>query len=446
MTPCALVTARCSRCACLKPLLGRAVASGEAAVDGKLESARAAGAAFGVAAPAQKVARSMFLFVHLLVLCFVCGDYFLYSSNVPAGGALCRPARVAAIIFYKPFLVSCLYCLNFLMDAQGWMLFHNPVTDTVVFVLMALMALYLAITAIFAVPVLICFVYLFLAFFVPPVAYSMTTGWATYAIFEKEGKNKVPRVLVAAFDPKVMKWSDGKWKSEWADEATRDEAFAAAVIFKRLSFYSFFAAVVSSVGFWPWYLGDSYVSVLERAVEGMVPSLQFWSPEFRLFFRFPDVAIHLQLSLALSIGAISLEYALLAWALLLERLYPQGWATAFDSALYTPGYKAAAAAALAAASAAALATASAQAHPVKDHEGVGETSEKEAAAPAVEAMGASPPLDKAGALESAGHLASDPGAIPATPTQAESRRKPIPGKRAGRSQTTNKAPSVGVKL
>ena len=132
---------------------------------------------------------------------------------------------------------------------------------------------------------------------------------------------------------------------EWADEVKRDEAFAAAVIFKRLLFYSVFAALVSSVIFWPFYLGDSYVSVLERAVEGMVPSLLIWLPEFRLSFRFPDVALHLQVSLAVSFGAISLESALVGWYKLLGRLYPQGWATAYDSVQYIPGYKAAAASA-----------------------------------------------------------------------------------------------------
>ena len=83
----------------MKPLLEHAAASGEAAVESKTESARVAGAAVGVAAPAQKVARSLFLFVHLLILCFVIGDYFLFSSDVPTGGVLCRPARLAAIFF-----------------------------------------------------------------------------------------------------------------------------------------------------------------------------------------------------------------------------------------------------------------------------------------------------------------------------------------------------------
>ena len=143
-----------------------------------------------------------------------------------------------------------------------------------------------------------------------------------------------------------MKYGNGIWKPEWADESKRDEAFAAVVIFKRLLFYSFFAALVSSVIFWPFYLGNSYVSVLERAVEGMVPSLLIWLPEFRLSFRFPDVALHLQVSLAVSFGAISLESALVGWYKLLGRLYPQGWATAYDSVQYIPGYKAAAAEAL----------------------------------------------------------------------------------------------------
>jgi len=353
----------------LKPLLEHAVASGEAAVESKIESARVAGAAVGVAAPAQKVARSLFLFVHLLILCFVIGDYFLFSSDVPTGGVLCRPARLAAIFFYKPFLVSSMYCLNFLVDAQGWMLFHNPVTDTIVLVLMALLFVYLAITAIFAVPILLSFAYLFLVFFIPPVAYVFAQGY--------------DEVYTATFKPGTMKDpnDEAKWKNDWKDEAKRDEAFAAAVIFKRLSFYSFFAAIVSSVGFWPFYLGDSYVSVLERAVEDMVPSLQLWSPEFSLLFRFPDVSLHLQVSLAVSFGAMSLEYALLGWALLLEHLYPQGWATAYDSAKYIHADKAASAAVDAAA----------------DHNLV--EAPEEAAALAVEALGVTPTFDRAGALQ-----------------------------------------------
>ena len=61
----ARAAARCTRCACLKPLLEQAAASGEAAVESKTESARVvvAGAAVGVAAPAQKVARSPLPFI-----------------------------------------------------------------------------------------------------------------------------------------------------------------------------------------------------------------------------------------------------------------------------------------------------------------------------------------------------------------------------------------------
>jgi len=37
------------------------------------------------------------------------------------------------------------------------MLFHNPITGTIVLVLMVLLFVYLAITEIFAVPILLCF-------------------------------------------------------------------------------------------------------------------------------------------------------------------------------------------------------------------------------------------------------------------------------------------------
>jgi len=98
------------------------------------------------------------------------------------------------------------------------------------------------------------------------------------------------------------------------------------VIFKRLVFYSFFACLVFGIALYPFYEGDGYVETVERVSAAVLPSLSLWSPEFALSFSWPRVSLPSQIGLALSIGALSLEYLLLAWQVGLAYMYPLGYA------------------------------------------------------------------------------------------------------------------------
>ena len=59
-------------------------------------------------------------------------------------------------------IISIFYCLNYLLDNDGWMLHGNPVTDSMVFIVGLYLAIYLAITVAFTLPLALSFPYLFL--------------------------------------------------------------------------------------------------------------------------------------------------------------------------------------------------------------------------------------------------------------------------------------------
>ena len=256
----------------------------------------------------NKTQRSVLLFAHLLVLCFVIGDYFVWSDSAPTGSVLCRSARFTAIIFYKPFLASTFYCLNFLADTGGWMLWHNPFTDSIVAVLMILLFLWTLCSVIISFPVLVSFFFFTIIFFIPPIV---------YLIFEGE--------LVFLHKNKVSKLS----------EVQKKERDAAIILLKRLSFYSLFACLVFGIYLYPFYEGEGYVSVLKRAGQSLVPSLHFWAPKFSVSFSWPHVSLPSQIALGLSLAVLSMEYILMLGQLLLEYAYPKGFA--FDD-MYTEGF------------------------------------------------------------------------------------------------------------
>jgi hypothetical protein len=279
-------------------------------IEGKVDGAKPTHGT-GIDCALSKVQRSFFLFIHLLVLFFVLGDFLVWSSPVSFDSALCRPALVTSIIFFKPFLVSAIYTFNYLADVIGWMLWHNPLTDSIVAVLLILLLLWAVVAFTFSLPLLVCFFFFPIAFFVPPLAYYL-------------------KMKDAIHNSGIKKWGEQDWqfaeRMKKVTDKERTEGEAAAVIFKRLVFYSFFACLVFGIALYPFYEGDGYSETMQRISGAVLSSLSFWSPEFALSFSWPRVSFPSQIGLALSIGALSLEYLLLAWQVVLAYMYPMGYA------------------------------------------------------------------------------------------------------------------------
>jgi hypothetical protein len=221
------------------------------------------------------------------------------------------------IVFYKPFFASTFYCLNYLADTSGWMLWHNPFTDSIVAVLMILLLTWTFCSVVVSLPVLVCFFFFTIMFFIPPVAYFASTRKAL-AIDLRKLKKKLDKLK--------EKKSPSFENEEKAFMEKKTEKEAATLIFKRLLFYSTFSCLVFGVYFYPFYEGEGYVSVLERAKEAAVPSLRFWAPNFSLSFSWPHVSFPSQFGLGLSLAVFSMEYALMAGQVLLAHAYPKGFA------------------------------------------------------------------------------------------------------------------------
>jgi hypothetical protein len=243
----------------------------------------------GLDSSINKIQRSFFMFTHLLVLCLVMGDYFIWSESAPTGSSvLCRSARITTIVFYKPFIFSTLYCLNCLVDTKGWMLWHNPLTDSIVAVLMGLLFAWVGFSLVFSLPLLGCFFFFTLMFTIAPLAYFIT----------------VKDALINYSTPPPTQdelWSGSR---EELTEEERSKAAAAATVFKRLCFYSAAACLVFGVFLYPFYEGEGYAHVVERVGERVLPSIRLWSPEFRLSFSWPHVSFPSQIGLGCSIGAL----------------------------------------------------------------------------------------------------------------------------------------------
>ena len=88
---------------------------------------------------------------------------------------MCKPAHISLVIFYKPLSVSLWYCLLTVLDVSGTALAHNPMTETLCFVVQALFAAWFIVCGVFSAPlVFVVFFYLglaFLLFFVMYVAW-----------------------------------------------------------------------------------------------------------------------------------------------------------------------------------------------------------------------------------------------------------------------------------
>ena len=222
----------------------------------------------GFKAASHRTQRSLFLFIHTMAMGFVIG-YCLRTG--PSGGAVCRAANVISIVFQKPFISSLIYSMAFFMDQQGWLLWHNPLTDSLVAALMTLAGLWFIFAFVFSGPLLLfCFPYLAIIFFLPPIAFIFLVGPKECVESEKYMKGRG--------------WSDAKI----------NEALAAQVIFKRLVFYSVFCCLVFGLALFPLYEGRGYSHVLRGAAGHLSLGLRFWSPRFRLSFSWPHIALPAQ--------------------------------------------------------------------------------------------------------------------------------------------------------
>lgn len=258
---------------------------------------------------ANKNLRSLFLYVQLLTLCFVCGYYFIGSPAAPTGGVLCRMAFTTVLPFNKVALVPSLYILNFVLDAKGVLLHHNPFTDSMMAVVFALFTAWYVAVTVFALPVLVAYAYFALAFVVPAGAYLFYIG------FKKE------KIFVLITDPTEFK----KYYGRDPTEEEKQEAEAAGFLLKRLLIYSIFTINAFAVFFYPLYGGEGYGRLAERVATAVSRGVSLWEPEFFIdIVRWPRVSVPGQLALAVSAGTIALEYLLFAWGLALGRLYPRG--------------------------------------------------------------------------------------------------------------------------
>jgi hypothetical protein len=85
-------------------------------------------------------------------------------------------ARNTLAIFYKPLVPSMWYGAAHLLDNEGWMLHHTIFTDSLVALVELLFATWCVLTVGFALPVLLCFIYLPLLLAIPLGVY-MYAQW-----------------------------------------------------------------------------------------------------------------------------------------------------------------------------------------------------------------------------------------------------------------------------
>ena len=286
-------------------------------------------AELGIDAGANKVHRALFFLIHSLLVTFVFVSFLADVSWSLSEDAFCWIARSLTSVFLKPMIISIFYCLNYLLDNDGWMLHRNPVTDSMVFIVGLYLAIYLAITVAFTLPLALSFPYLFLC----PVFVLASFGGSFSLAF---GHDRTVKLLMTKeYNEKVknrynmvqigMKNPDGSWREGWSEEEHR-KAMAAQMLLKRLTAYSVFLWSVFAIMLFPLYQGEAYGQIVEEAVENVVPSLRFWTPKFTVeMFAWPkDLPLPDQVAFAVSLSVLSLEYLPLVWGLAMERLFPRG--------------------------------------------------------------------------------------------------------------------------
>ena len=278
----------------------------------------------GIDAPAKKSDRALFFFLHSMIITFV-----IFSGPSWASGetVLCIVSNSLASVFLKPMIVSMFYCLNYLLDSDGWMLFHNPLTDSMVFVACFYLAMYVLVAVVFALPAAVSFGYFFLAPAIVVVCYGLAFGRKSERLlFTAEFEEDEDGNQFGMKDERTGAWRDG-WTPEEKALAT-----GAQMLLKRILAYTFFASCAFSISFFTLYEGGSYGEILEEAARAALPAFRIWSPEVSLdFFSWPEgLSLPNQIALALSLSVLSLEYLPLAWGVVMERLFPQGYATGWE--------------------------------------------------------------------------------------------------------------------
>ena len=254
--------------------------------------------------------------------------FVIFSGPSWASGetVLCIVSNSLASVFLKPMIVSMFYCLNYLLDNDGWMLFHNPLTDSMVFVACFYLAMYVLVAVVFALPAAVSFGYFFLAPAIVVVCYGLAFGEkARRLLFTAEFKEVVN--IFGGVDQFGMKDErTGAWRDGWTPEE-KALATGAQMLLKRILAYTFFASCAFSISFFTLYEGGSYGEILEEAARAALPAFKIWSPEVSLdFFSWPEgLSLPNQIALALSLSVLSLEYLPLAWGVVMERLFPQGY-------------------------------------------------------------------------------------------------------------------------
>jgi hypothetical protein len=210
---------------------------------------------------------------------------------------------VTLAIFYKPLVLAMWYGVAHLLDNEGWMLHHNIFTDTLIFAVMALFAVWFAFAVVVALPVKVCFFYFELALFVPLFTYILTT----FTIFELALFTNIELIPAARGRDNLAKMT----------EEERDEYAAAKLLFKRLAMYTLIASYVYAMVLWPFYLGKSYTSVVTSTGDMLGISLSFWTPEWwSIGFNWLDwsnLEVSVRISFAVSIGAIGAEQGIFFW-------------------------------------------------------------------------------------------------------------------------------------
>ena len=302
----------------------------------------------------NKVNRSFFLLVHSLTISFTLSSYFLWENEWPVDQhVLCRVARSTTIIFLKPLIISALYCLNYLLDNHGWMLFHNPITDSIVQVVLLYFYAWSTMAIVFSGPLAVVFFFFAAMFFLPPLIFGGILGRRMLFTPEFKGAKHGDRDIEIG-----MKTQDGDWNIIYEHPfevavsakgrvlfAWDEEKFKAAslgqMIFKRLVAYSVMSSSMFAVTLMPLYLGEGYRHVVERVALGLVRSLVVWLPRwYELVFSWPRyLDLSLQVVQAVSVTAISVEYLLLGWCMLMAELHPRGWSIGYYSRSFSGAKK-----------------------------------------------------------------------------------------------------------
>ena len=171
---------------------------------------------------------------------------------------------------------------------QGWMLHHNILTDTLIATIILLFLVWFIVACVFSLPVLVCFFYFVLLLCIPVLI---------FFLFDKKS-------LLAE-----------KEEIEKLNVAQKAEVAATKLLYKRLLGYTVFVLLVFGTQLWPFYLGESYTSLVKQVTKDVGVSLAFWRPQWgwSLFHWPTKLALPEQVALGISLGFLGLEQVIVGW-------------------------------------------------------------------------------------------------------------------------------------